>query len=224
MRILFTSIAGTGHFNPLIPYAQEMQRRGHEVRVASPEIMASQIAAAGLPHIVVGRPTDAERDAFFSQFAHLPPLERSPVMGGGLFADLLPKKALPKLQACVDAWRPNLIVREAGEYAAVIVSALTGTPHVRVSVSNGHTFKTTVGPTDALRQEFGLKPDHGMSLRGARAFSNFPAAMELPNCDGALLPQLRVSTHMTAPASGKAGWVFTGERPRIYLTFGTVMG
>ena len=202
MRILFTSIAGTGHFNPLIPYAQEMQRRGHEVRVASPEIMASQTAAAGLPHIVVGRPTDAERDAFFSQFAHLPPLERNPVMGGGLFADLLPKKALPKLQACVDAWRPNLIVREAGEYAAVIVSALTGTPHVRVSVSNGHTFKTTVGPTDALRQEFGLKPDHGMSLRGARAFSNFPAAMELPNCDGALLPQLRVSTHITAPASG----------------------
>ena len=35
MRVLFTTIAGTGHFNPLVPYAQEMQRRGHEVQVAN---------------------------------------------------------------------------------------------------------------------------------------------------------------------------------------------
>jgi UDP:flavonoid glycosyltransferase YjiC (YdhE family) len=224
MRVLFTTIAATGHFYPLVPYAQEMQRRGHEVQVATPEKMAPQIAAAGLTHLPVGGPSEEERNGFFAQLSHLPPPERAASVSRDFFARLLPRKALPLLGEFVDQWRPNLIVREAGEYGAVIAAALSNTPHVRVSVSNGHTFANTIEPIDALRREFGLAPDQGAQLRSARAFSAFPASMEPRNGDGAILPQFRVSTVVAAPSSDKPEWVTSDDRPRIYLTFGTVMG
>jgi UDP:flavonoid glycosyltransferase YjiC (YdhE family) len=224
MRVLFTTIAGAGHFLPLVPYAQEMRRRGHEVQVAATDNMAPQITAAGLTHLLVGAPSEEERSAFFSQVSLLPAPERALFFNRNFFAGLLPRKALPSLREFVDSWRPNLIVREAGEYGAVIVSALSGTPHVRVSVSNGHTFAGTIEPTDALRREFGLDPDQGAHLRSARAFSAFPASMEPANGDGAILPQFRVSTVVAAPSSAKPEWATSDDWPRIYLTFGTVMG
>lgn len=223
MRILFSTIAGTGHFNPLVPYAQEMQRRGHDVQVAAAEEMAAQIQAKGLTHLPVGSPSPEESDAFFGQVSHLPPPERVPHIMGGLFAGLFPRKALPLLQSFAEKWRPNLIVRECAEYGAVILSGLTGIPHVRVSVSNGHTFKGMIEPVDALRKEFGLEPDQGTSLRNARAFSAFPASMELPGGDGATLPQYRVSSGKLKASTNRPDWC-SGDRPCLYLTFGTAMG
>ena len=35
MRILFTTIPGSGHFHPLVPTAQALQRRGHDVAFAA---------------------------------------------------------------------------------------------------------------------------------------------------------------------------------------------
>ena len=224
MRVLFTSLGDMGHFLPLVPYAQEMLRRGHEVVVATTENMAPQIAAAGLTRLPIEWPSKEEIDAFFAGLRHLPPPERVPYVVRDFFAGLLPRSKLPRLREFVEEWRPHLIVREAGEYAAVIVSALFDTPHVRVSVSNGHTFRATIEATDALRQEFGLEPDKGRFLRQARAFSAFPASMEAPGGDGAHLPQFRVSTVVAPASSEKPDWAASDDRPRVYVTFGTVMG
>jgi UDP:flavonoid glycosyltransferase YjiC (YdhE family) len=201
-----------------------MMRRGHEVQVAAPDKMAEKIQAKGLTHLLVGCPSEEEMDAFFSQFSHLPELERSPHIIGGLFAGLLPRMALPLLQKFTDEWRPHLIVREAGEYGALILSGLTGIPHVRVSVSNGHTFARMIEPADALRKEFGLVPDQGAAMRNARAFSAFPASMEPSNGDCATLPQFRVSASTPTVLTDKLDWASSDGIPRIYMTFGTVMG
>jgi UDP:flavonoid glycosyltransferase YjiC (YdhE family) len=225
MRILFTTIGGTGHFNPLIPYAREMLRRGYEVRVAAVDKMTERIKAAGLEHVVVGGPTEEEHKAVFSKVGHLPPPERGPFINAELFAGLLPRTALPAMQKLVEEWKPDLIVREAAEYAGAIVSALTGIPHVRVSVSNGHTFSMAIGPLDKLREEYGLKPDQGAFLRNARAFTSFPASIEPANGDGALLPQFRVAPSVPVIVSdAQPDWLAPGDLPRVYMTFGTAMG
>ena len=224
MRIIFTSIVGTGHFTPLLPYATEMQRRGHEVRFAAPEELAPKIAAVGLTHVPVGRPNEEEREAFSAKFDHLPQPERVPHVMSGLFLGMLPRAAFPKLMEFAKSWQPELIVREAGEYAGALAAEVLGIPHMRVSVSNGHTLKKAIAPFDELRREVGLVPDSGTSLRRARAFSAFPASMEPPGGDGALLPQYRVAS-ATQPASLEVpDWVSSGERPHVYMTFGTAMG
>lgn len=109
MRVLFTTINGMGHFNPLFPYATEMLRRGYEVRVAAVDKMSDRINAAGLEHAVVGRPTDEEMDALFSKVWQLPPAERGPFVTAGIFAGLLPRTAVPAMQKLVEEWKPNLI-------------------------------------------------------------------------------------------------------------------
>jgi len=225
MRVLFTTINGTGHFNPLIPYASEMLRRGYEVRVAAVDKMAERIKAAGFEHVVVGAPSDEESEDLFSKVRHLPPTERGPFFIAEFFAGCWPRKALPAMQKLVEEWKPDLIVREAGEYAGAILSSMVKIPHVRVSVSNGHTFSGAIGPLDNLRQEFGLNPDQGAALRNARVFSSFPASMEAANGDGAVLPQFRVAPTPVKPVSRtQPDWMVPSDHPRVYMTFGTVMG
>jgi UDP:flavonoid glycosyltransferase YjiC (YdhE family) len=223
MRILFTSILATGHFTPLIPFATALKRRGHDVRVAAPPDLA-QVAAVGLVHAPVGRPDNAALQAAFACEKDLPAERREGYVIREIFADLLPRAALPALRQTIRDWRPDLIVREAAEYAAVIAAAEAGIPHVRVSVSNGHNFRHAVAPVDVLRAEAGLAPDNGASLRGARAFTAFPASMEEPGSDGATQPQFRVRLPHDPAPEGRPEWAAPGDAPRVYVTFGTVLG
>jgi UDP:flavonoid glycosyltransferase YjiC (YdhE family) len=228
MRILFTSIRATGHLTPLLPFAAALQRWGHGVRVATPtdmpQAMAQAMAAAGLVHVPVGHPGDAALQAAFASEKDRPVELQTGFVVREIFADLLPRAALPALREVVRAWRPDLIVREAAEYAAVIAAAEAGIPHVRVSVSNGHCFQHSIAPVDALRVEAGLAPDNGASLRGARAFTAFPASMEEPGGDGGLLPQFRVRLPRDPGPPGRPEWAAPGDAPRVYVTFGTFLG
>ena len=47
MRILFTSIPGSGHFNPMIPLARAMVSRGQEVTFATSPAWTPKVEAAG---------------------------------------------------------------------------------------------------------------------------------------------------------------------------------
>jgi UDP:flavonoid glycosyltransferase YjiC (YdhE family) len=228
MRVLFTSIRATGHFTPLLPFASALQGRGHEVRVASPpdmpHAMAQAVAAAGLVHTPVGHPGDAALQAAFAREKDLPAERQVGYVVREIFADLLPRAALPALSQTIRDWRPDLIVREAAELAAVIAAAEAGIPHVRVSVSNGHRFQHSIAPVDALRAEAGLAPDNGASLRAACAFTAFPASMEEPGGDGGDLPQFRVRLPRDAALEGRPEWAVASVAPRVYITFGTVLG
>lgn len=132
------------------------------------------IAAAGLDHVAVGTPTADEREAFSARISHLPPRDRAPYFLGGVFLGLLPRAAHPALKAFADTWRPDLVVREASEFAGAIVAEQSEIAHVRVSVSNGHSLTRTVAPFDKLRRAFGLEPTRA-DVCGARARSaHFP--------------------------------------------------
>ena len=65
LRILFSSTSGAGHLGPLVPYAQALARRGHEVRVSSPEGASAALQRAGLAHARVADPSDEEAKAFW---------------------------------------------------------------------------------------------------------------------------------------------------------------
>jgi UDP:flavonoid glycosyltransferase YjiC (YdhE family) len=225
VRVLFTSVFGAGHLLPLLPYAREMAAQGHSVRVAVADDLAERVIRAGLEHVPTDRPSDAEQTEFFAQFKDVPPAVFNARAGSMLFADLLPRRALPATLAEVAAWRPHLIVREASEYAGAIVGEMTGTPHVRVSVCNGHTLRpASVEYIDAIRTDNGLAPDGGASIRAARAFSSFPASMEPEGEDCADLPQVRVAPP-PRPAPGPApDWLDPAAGPHLYMTFGTEMG
>ncbi|GAC1322757.1 MAG: hypothetical protein NVSMB13_01650 [Mycobacteriales bacterium] len=47
MRVLFSATAGDGHFYPLLPLAEAMRARGHDVAFAMSEEYAERIESAG---------------------------------------------------------------------------------------------------------------------------------------------------------------------------------
>jgi len=224
MRILFTSIRATGHLTPLVPYAQAFQRHGHDVRVAAADGLTEAIEATGLSPAPFGHPGDEEQARIIASDPE--PDKMTGFVLRELFVGALPRAALPKLRETVRDWRPDLIVREASEYAAVIAAEEAGIPHVRVSVSNGHTFRNAIAPFDDLRIEQGLPPDGGASLRNAPAFSAFPASLEESGGDGGASPQIRVRLpRETAPRDApRPDWLPEGDAPFVYMTFGTVLG
>ncbi len=58
MRILFTSTRGTGHLQPLLPYARALLARKHEVAVAAPVDVTDALRAEGLLHLPFDHPGD----------------------------------------------------------------------------------------------------------------------------------------------------------------------
>jgi hypothetical protein len=51
-----------------------------------------------------------------------------------IFAGVNAKTALPKLQATIREWRPDLVVRDSVEYGALVAAEAAGVRHARVVV------------------------------------------------------------------------------------------
>ncbi len=49
LRVLFTTIAATGHFQPLVPFARALQAAGHSVAFATTPDFVATIEASGFP-------------------------------------------------------------------------------------------------------------------------------------------------------------------------------
>jgi UDP:flavonoid glycosyltransferase YjiC (YdhE family) len=54
MRVLFTTLPSSGHWHPLIPFADSVRAAGHEVAFATTPATCSSIAAHGFRCFPVG--------------------------------------------------------------------------------------------------------------------------------------------------------------------------
>ena len=54
MRVLFTTNPGSGHWHPLVPFAEALQTAGHEVAFATTPAACTSIAGLGFRCIPVG--------------------------------------------------------------------------------------------------------------------------------------------------------------------------
>jgi UDP:flavonoid glycosyltransferase YjiC (YdhE family) len=228
MRVLFSSVRFLGHLNPLLPYARALQARGHEVMVSAPAPVAETLREAGMAHAPVDHPDDAERARLFSEAEGLAPEASVDFAIARFFVGMQARIALPGLRDTVRDWRPDLIVRESGEFAAPVAAEEAGVPHVRVAVNNGGTQRDRIRQAaealDGLRATVGLAPDHGASLRAAPAFTAFPASLDGPAAPEGWPVPLRVRMPREAAKSGGAvpAWAPRESEAFVYLTFGSV--
>ncbi|MCX7347440.1 MAG: hypothetical protein NTU78_17225, partial [Alphaproteobacteria bacterium] len=187
MRILFSSMRMTGHIRPLLPYAHAMLNRGHEVLFAAPQDAGTIIRDAGLDHAVFGHPGDKKLSEISRHFANMSADEVVETAVSKIFADLNARAALPGLRATINTWQPELIVRESMEFGAMVAATEADIPVARVASTNSQAEARVVAlvsaPLDTLREEAGLAPDNGATLRAEPAFTSFP-----PSLDGNKLP------------------------------------
>jgi UDP:flavonoid glycosyltransferase YjiC (YdhE family) len=227
MRALFTSTRGAGHFNPLVPFALAFERAGHEVMVAGPPGIEGPVESAGFRFWQFDLPPDDEMDAIWAQVPQLSPDEANIMVIGEIFGRRYAEAALPRLRAAIEEWRPDVVLRDANEYAGALAAELYGVRHGRVAISLSSSEELALGLVrgswDAIRQAEGLSPDpDAHALRGSPWLTTFPRGLdkgEMPDTHRFHDPA------WTEPANELPDWwPGRGDQPLVYVTFGSVAG
>jgi UDP:flavonoid glycosyltransferase YjiC (YdhE family) len=133
VRVLFTTPAGAGHVNPMVPLAQTMARRGHTVLWAAPPRAIEQIERAGIRAAAAGPPNlvwPAQVIEMFPELRALAPADVPAVMFSKLFGAITAPPMLADLAPLALDWRPDLVVADQAELAGHIVAAEIGVPSV----------------------------------------------------------------------------------------------
>jgi UDP:flavonoid glycosyltransferase YjiC (YdhE family) len=227
LRALFSSTRGTGHFNPLVPFARAFERAGHEVLFAGPPDLTGPVESAGFEFRRFDPPPEDELGAIWGRVPDLPPDEANEVVVGEIFGRLNTTAALPRLRAVLEEWRPDVVVRDPNEYGAALAAELGGIAQARVAIGLASTEELALGiaagAIDAIRRAEGLPPDPAADrLRSSPYLSVFPATLD----EGA-----QPDTHRfhdpawDAPAAELPDW-WPGreDEPLVYVTFGSVAG
>lgn len=240
LRILFTTVAATGHFHPLVPLARAAQASGHSVAFACPPSFMAEVTAGGfrafpaVRDLRVGSPdiaADAEARDLFAHAGQLPPgPETNRFFNVGIFYNLSPRRMVPDLLALCNDWRPDLIVRESMELGGALAAEVLGLPHAGVEVA----YLAHIAPwreaiheqVDRIRRDLGLSPDPALEMLYRYLHLSFtPARFHDPATP---LPATLHALHSrgfdgAADAEVPAWLTSLPGQPTVYVTLGTVM-
>jgi UDP:flavonoid glycosyltransferase YjiC (YdhE family) len=221
VRLLFSVMGGEGHLRPVLPLARAAAARGHEVLVTGAPVVAQVPEDAGLafatsapdvvPHRVPLVPVDMERE--------FRGLRES-------FAGWMARARVADLLTLCPSWRPDLIVRDEADFAALVVAERLGLPHARVVVCAAGGLFAAAGlgpPVDALRAEQGLPPDPDLAaLDRELVLSPFPPSFRDPADP---LPDTTQEFRADGPVEAPPPVVarLRGDRPVVYVTLGTIV-
>ena len=228
MRVLVTTLPTAGHWHPLMPFAEALQRTGHEVAFATTPDGCAAIAGTGLHCFPVGADETAkEVSARRAMLAALGPESPAWAMPN-FFAGPLAARRLPDLLAVCDEWRPDVLIREDSEFAGCVAAEARALPHAAVQISAWRPWllPLVAEPLGRLREDVGLPPDpdlamlhrHLLVVTAPPGFYADPAA-PLP-------ATARSVRHVAFDRSGDEAmpaWAAAlPDRPVVYATMGTV--
>lgn len=231
MRVLFTTLPLTGHFNPLVPIARALRDAGHAVAFACPAGFAPAVEAAGFEVFPAGFEERGRsiRELFPGVSGQAEADQRAVWMGTRVFIGVYGAAMAANLLGVCRDWSADLIVRDTGEFGGCVAAEALGLPHASVRTgANGGTY-TRRGRWNAalatLRERAGLEPDPD----DAMLFRYLHLAAEPPGFTppGDAPPP---TAHLLRPVNFESGdeplppWVAAlGGRPTVYATLGTVI-
>jgi UDP:flavonoid glycosyltransferase YjiC (YdhE family) len=156
MRFLFSFAGGSGHLDPMLPLARAATKAGHDVAIfGRSSALGRATGFETFPQDVVSRrsttrtalqPLDVGRE------------EREFAEG---FVGRLAHRTVAPLTTVCESWRPDVLVCDETDYAAMIVSEKLGLPYARVVVliTGGFARPSLVdAPLAKTRAEYGLPP------------------------------------------------------------------
>ncbi|MGH9223141.1 MAG: glycosyltransferase [Acidimicrobiales bacterium] len=221
MRVLAATTAGAGHLGPMLPFAHALRDAGHEVVVTAPASFAAAVERAGFEH----RPfADADPEAMgriFATLPGLPPEEASVVVARDVFGRLDAQAALPGVEAIVDDWHPDLIIRDPSEFASVAVAEARGIPHVRIGIGLYGFEDSFLSVLDEPLLELSCA-DGVARMRAAPRLTLLPESFEDPAAVGpASMRRFRDNAAAVAHDPLPDWWVGSSD-PLVYITFGSV--
>lgn len=225
MRVLFTSLPATGHFNSIMPTARALAAAGHAVAICCSDAFADEVRRNGLEHLPGGAGT-LEELTYGG-----PPLgdpARPRFMGQEVFAGRAALRMLPDLFAHVEAWRPDVLVHESGEVATYLVAEKLDLPHASIGTGSQSSLPerpALFAETFATRRaELGLPPDPDAEMM----FRYLHFAFIPPRWDGDVIHPSTMHfiryDNPDRPGEVRPSWLDAPrDRPLVLASLGTLM-
>jgi UDP:flavonoid glycosyltransferase YjiC (YdhE family) len=221
MRVLVATTAGAGHWVGLVPFARALVAAGHDVRVAAPASFASAVTRAGFVHAPFADADPGELGAVFGGFPSLTNREANRTVIAEVFGRIDARAALPGLEALVDDWRPDVVVREPGEMASYAVARGRGVPQVQVNAGIDRFQDGMLELLDEPLRELGVA-DGAQGLRDVPRWTTLPESFDVPATVVAEPPARFRGFEAYGDAAPLPDWWGGRDGPLVYVTFGSV--
>jgi UDP:flavonoid glycosyltransferase YjiC (YdhE family) len=215
MRFLFTTIPGSGHFNPLVPTARALRVRGHDVTFAASPAFAQAIEAAGFEAHPAG-------PAWLERLSD-PVMQK--IMAGEFFVDLIRMGMVEGIIRAAKATGADAIVRGSGELGGLVAGAILELPVASAAPAAAKFYEPMIRPGVArAAAEHGLDGERltDVDFEMLR-IDRTPPSLEMP---GYVAPANAINVRPEPFDGGgelPAWFDDLGERPLVYVTLGTVM-
>lgn len=217
MKILVATFPAFGHFHPIAPLALAAQRAIHDVRVASGGDLATWIKQCGLSAYPVGM----QLPELIAKAEPVYPGEDSVAQ---MFTRVWVSAALPDLLRLTDGWRPDLIIHEEEEYAALLLAAMLSIPCMTHSWNAPTRPRATRERAAELLGAVWAEAQVSMPVRtpGDLYLDACPAPFQTE--DIAAIPGVIGVRPVLfdGPATEPPSWLAHLQRPAAYITLGTV--
>jgi UDP:flavonoid glycosyltransferase YjiC (YdhE family) len=228
MRVLLTTIPERGHFTPLIPLGQALVGAGHAVAVATAESFGAVVERADFEHVPAGIDSREARRRLLQrhpEFAELPADQAWRVVTDLFIGQF--GVALLEDSDRVLAWRPDVVVREEGEFAGPILAARAGVPWVDQGWGPLRPTELVTRAAEALAPmwvSLGLDPDPTGGAYRWLYLDPCPPSLQFPHAnDVAVLHRIRPVPPLPVNTDGAPSWLEQlGDRRAVYVTLGTV--
>jgi UDP:flavonoid glycosyltransferase YjiC (YdhE family) len=226
MRVLFSTTAGSGHFGPMVPFAQACRDAGHEVKVAAPASFAAAVNGAGLDHAPFADVPPEVMGPIYQSLFTATREEANQTVVADIFGRLDAQAALPGMTAILADWRPDVVLREFCEFGSLVAACAAGIPQVEVAIGVAATVADSlpivVEPLAELDAIAGLPEGTAyQALISAPVLSCIPAEIDGQDDAGAArVTRFQDPSFLAEPASPPA-WG-DPNHPLVYVTFGSV--
>ncbi len=229
MRVLCTTQPAHGHFRPLLPVARALEDRGHEVRVGTSARFAPVVEAEGFAAIAAGLDwLEADKSTIPDDRRPGPSVASLATFFAHQFIRMTAADLAADVIASVDAWRPDIIVRETTEFGGLLAGDALTIPVAAVQVGSPSLIdddvrRETAAALDEARDRLGIPPDPTGARHEADPLICFaPEALH----DPAVALPAGLRTFRPAPFAPTAiDSILDGlglDRPLVYGTLGTV--
>lgn len=224
MKIVLAAIPAYGHLYPLMPLALACAEAGHEVTVAVGPPFLGRLPLPTIPQ----QPPEMELDAAFTETKRRNPGLQGAELMVGLFADVTAEAASAFLLSAFEESRPDLVIYEAMDVGAGVAASVLEIPAVAYAIALTHQGFAMIHPAAiGYRQDLwtsrGRRPPENSFLLSDHLLDPTPPSLRRFN--GPLdVTKIPIRPVPYAESSGVLpGWLEAPKnRPRVYLTLGTV--
>ncbi len=223
MKIAFAALPAYGHLYPMMPLALACARAGHDVTVTTG---APFVGALPVPTFEM-LPAEANLSWAETETARRHPGISGMEFGLTMFAEVVAEVVAAGLLRAFEPDPPDLLVYEGSCIGAGIAASVLGTPALAFALGHWHPFSSTVHQRAVdsgarFWTDRGRPAPIGTMLAGA-LIDPLPPTWITPEGPGPL-PQIPLRTQAWSDGAGDPPeWLLVpGDRPRAYVTLGTV--